>query len=318
MSSTQNDPIVVGIDGSKAAAKALDWAADEAERRRARLVIAYAGHLADRGVLAERTARDAMGQICGYGRELLDEAVSIAVASRRLVDVKTELHEVPPAQLLIGLSETAAMLVVGRGDDGHLARFIFGSTTQRVAQHAHCPVIVVGEGPPPTGGTIVVGTSETPGGEAALQFAAAEAAVRGADLLLVRSWSELNWARVGFPFPAEIPFRSLRSAEQATLDRSVQAIRGSFPGLHVDGRLAEQPAYAALEAAAHEAALLVIGCRRPDAGQLSRLGPLSSWLLHHSAGPVAIVGQRTAAVTAHEKTVQSPQRIPAVVPRPAV
>jgi nucleotide-binding universal stress UspA family protein len=318
MSTKRSDPIVVGIDGSTAAAKALDWAADEAQRRRLPLVIAYAGHIVDRTALVDRTARDAIAQICDYGRELLDDAVSIAVENRELVDVKTELREVSPAQLLIGLSETASALVVGRGDGGHLARFIFGSTTQRVAEHAYCPVVVVGaDGPSRASDTIVVGASESTAGEAALQFAGAEAVVRGASLLLVRSWTELNWPRVGFPFPPEARFHSARDAEQARLDRCVQAAREAFPRLQIDGRLTEQPAYVALETAAHDAALLVIGCRRPEDSHLLRLGPLSSWLLHHCACPVAIVGQQTAAAMAHEATVRAPHRIPVTVPRPA-
>lgn len=318
MQSEQSGAVVVGVDGSVAAAQALEWAADEAERRGVPLVIAYAGHLAHRGALVEDTARSAMRDICAYGEELLEDAVATAVEDRRLVDVRAELRELGPAEMLIELSETASVLAVGRGHEGPVARFVFGSVTQRVAGHAHCPVVVVGpEAPPPSSATIVVGVSDSPGGQRAMRFACIEAVARQAKVQAVRSWTELNWARVGFPFPPDVSFKSVQAGEQAILDECVRAARDTYPGLEIAGVLTEQPAYVALEKAAEEADLLVVGCRRDEGSHLPRLGPLASWLLHHSRCPVAIVGRSTAVATAAETALTPSRPLHASVPLPA-
>jgi nucleotide-binding universal stress UspA family protein len=297
MNKEQNGSVVVGVDGSPAAAAALEWAADEAERRSVPLVIAYAGHLAHRDALAEDTAHSAMRDICAYGKELIEDAMATAVENRRLVDVRTELREMGPAEMLIELSRTAAVLVVGRGSEGPIARFVFGSVTQRVAEHAHCPVVVVGPDlPPTTTRTIVVGVSDSPGGKQAMQFACAEATACHAKVRAVRSWSELNWSRVGFPFPPDVSFETLQTGEEAILDECVRQARDAYPGLEIASVVTAQPADVGLETAARQADLLVIGCRRDDGEHRRRLGPLASWLLHHSPCPVAIVGH-PAAVT---------------------
>jgi nucleotide-binding universal stress UspA family protein len=317
----QNDPsgaVVVGVDGSPAAAAALEWAADEAERRSVPLVIAYAGHLAHRDALTEDTARSALHDTCAYGKELLEDAIATAVDSHRLVDVRTELRELDPAEMLIELSATASIVAVGRGNEGPIARFVFGSITQRVAAHAHCPVVVVGPDLPPlTTKAIVVGVSDSPGGQLAMQFACAEAVARNAKVQAVRSWTELNWARVGFPFPPEASFKSLQECEQAILDGCVRAARGAYPGLEIEGLLTEQPAYVALEKAAEAADLLVVGCRREEGSHLPRLGPLTSWLLHQSRCPVAIVGRSAAVATAEEKAVAPSHVLNASIAQPA-
>lgn len=310
--------VVVGIDGSATANLALEWAADEAERRGVPLVIAYAGHLDHGGALIEDTARSALREVCTYGKTLLSDALATAVENHRLIDVRTELREIAPAQMLIELSETAAILAVGRGNDGPVTRFIFGSTAQRVAEHARCPVVVVGpDTPPPSTHTIVVGVSDSPGGHEAMRFACSEALTRKAKVVGVRSWTELNWARVGFPFPPGVSYKSLQSGEEGLLDECIRAARDVYPGVEITGVVTEQPAYAALEQAAQQADLLVIGCRRAEGGHLSRLGPLASWLLHHSPCPVAIVGHTSAVATEQETALASSRPLHDPVFQPA-
>jgi nucleotide-binding universal stress UspA family protein len=317
MSNEEAEVVVVGVDGSAAAEAALMWAADEAERRGVALVIAYAGHLAHRGALVEDTAKSAMRELSAYGRDLLEDSVATAVEDHRLVDVRTELREQAPAEMLIELSETASVVVVGRGNEGAIARFVFGSNTQRVAEHAHSPIVVVSaEAPPAASQTVVVGVSDSPGGQRAMQFACSEAMTRQAKVRAVRSWTELNWARVGLPYASEVSFKSLHAGEQALLDNCVRAARDEFRGLEIEGVLTEQPAYAALEQEASHADLLVVGCRREEGGYLPRLGPLASWLLHHSRCPVAIAGHSTAVATAGE-TALDPSRPVVVSPQRA-
>jgi nucleotide-binding universal stress UspA family protein len=48
-----------------------------------------------------------------------------------------------PSEALIQASEGAELLVVGRRGIGGFARAMLGSVSQRCAQHAACPVVVV-------------------------------------------------------------------------------------------------------------------------------------------------------------------------------
>jgi nucleotide-binding universal stress UspA family protein len=252
--------IVVGIDGSTSAANALEWAVGEAERRGLRLVIAHAGDVPRREALSEASARAVLDDVGSYGRELLADAVATVVEDH-VLDVRTELRYGDPAAMLIELSEDAQLLVVGRGNGGPLARFVLGSTSQRVAGHARCPVVVV-DTVPSASNRIVVGVSRSDGGRQAMDFACREAVARGA---------------------------KLRAGEAELLEEALAAARKQFPTLAIDGQSTGVPAHVALTEAAGAAALIVVGCRRGDGSVLPVLGPLASWMLHHAPCPVAIV-----------------------------
>ncbi|HEV7192324.1 MAG TPA: universal stress protein [Jatrophihabitantaceae bacterium] len=280
--------IVVGIDGSEAGQHALEWAAAEAERRGAHLVIAHAGDLPNRKSLSEDTARAALREIESYGRQLLDDAVEVVAEDFEAVDVRTELVEANPGHLLVDLSNDASLVVVGRGNAPTLARFVLGSVSQHVAAHAACPVIVV-DGSAPTAETIVVGGSPTAGGRRALRFACSEAERRGAPVVVVRSWSELSFVGTGPSYGNSVPFSAVEEAEQDVLDDVVRAAREEFPTVEITGELTSTSAYHALTQAGEKAALLVVGCRRDEHSHLPHLGPLTSWLMHHSPCPLAIV-----------------------------
>jgi nucleotide-binding universal stress UspA family protein len=272
--------IVVGIDGSAAAESALDWAADEAERTRRPLVVVHVGDVAAAEVSADPRP---------YGRELLDEAIVTLVHTHPDVQVTTELLEGQAGAQLEEISRTAAMLVVGRGRRG-LAALLLGSVAHHVLGHAHCPTAVVATNRRDSLNTIVVGVSDSPGGVAALSFAGVEAALRGADVVAVRCWSQREWRLAA---SAALPVTSpddWESQERAILDACLTPVREAFPTLEIRSVLSSAPPEIALEHEAEKAAMLVLGCRRSDDSRLPRLGPISSWAAHHFDCPVVIVG----------------------------
>lgn len=285
--------VVVGIDGSPSGAHALDWAADEAQRRGAGLLIAHAGHVAHQVRLRDETATAAQRDVCDFGRELLADAIATVADSNPRLPARTELHEEEPAGMLVRLGRQAALLVVGRGNGGPIARFVLGSTSQRVAEGAGCPVVVV-DSPAAASDTVVVGVSATDGGRSAIRFAAAEAQLRGSRLLAVRSQIELGLAATSLRSAPTSSVDALLSAERALLADAVDAVRAEHPTLLVESTLTDAPPHEALRDAAADAALLVVGCRRPPDSRLPHLGPHASWLLQHSPCPVAIVGQQSA------------------------
>jgi nucleotide-binding universal stress UspA family protein len=130
--------IIVGMDGSPHAMKALSWAATQTRLTgwHLQLVAAweepapYGMPLALAGVDLEANAR-----------ELIDKAVAdIDLPEDRL---HTRVVYGPPARMLVDMSEDADLLVVGSRGHGALAGVLLGSVSAYCVRHAKCPVVVV-------------------------------------------------------------------------------------------------------------------------------------------------------------------------------
>jgi nucleotide-binding universal stress UspA family protein len=134
--------IVVGIDGSPGARKALAWAVDEARRREATLEAVHVWHTP---------------YVDGYGyASAALDPVAMEVAARALADEAVEPHrhdahiEVhvicgSPAATLVHEAKDAELLVVGSRGRGGFTGLLLGSVSQQVVHHAPCPVVVVPE-----------------------------------------------------------------------------------------------------------------------------------------------------------------------------
>lgn len=130
--------IVVGVDGSKPAMAALDWATDLADGTESELVVVHAWQYSK--------PDDEPSE--GHDRAQVDAALVLEQAVERsrergLGPVRGELVEASPAVALVGLAETADLLVVGSRGRGGLRSMLFGSVAHAVAQHSPRPVVVV-------------------------------------------------------------------------------------------------------------------------------------------------------------------------------
>ena len=133
--------VVVGVDGSEGAQRALEWAADEARLRGARL----------RAVCVWSYLDQAGGSFDpSYGeddaRRLLDGAVD-SVAGAAGIDVERLTVNDLPARGLLDSAADADLVVVGARGMGGFQGLLLGSVSQQVVQHAPCPVVIVR--PPP-------------------------------------------------------------------------------------------------------------------------------------------------------------------------
>jgi nucleotide-binding universal stress UspA family protein len=132
--------IVVGTDGSEHAEHAVRWAADEADRRGAELMIVHGWkrgyHLTIEGV-------DRADDLTPVDAELiLDRAVEAARAVSG-ASIEGRLVEGSVADTLLDLSKTADLLVVGSRGRGGFRAMLFGSIASSVATHSHCPAVIV-------------------------------------------------------------------------------------------------------------------------------------------------------------------------------
>jgi nucleotide-binding universal stress UspA family protein len=155
---------VGGADGWQA----LAWAAEEADRAGARLVIVHAcrpGSPLDR-LAGEPTS--ALVELCDPPLARAAGAVRTRLGGQR---VALTIRTGDAATALIDASAGVEVLVIGAGTSGR--------TTRRVLRHAHCPVVVVhpvSQGRDATfAGHVVVGVDGSAAGRAALEFAFAYA-----------------------------------------------------------------------------------------------------------------------------------------------
>jgi nucleotide-binding universal stress UspA family protein len=138
--------IVVGTDGSEPADEAVRQATDMASREGARLhlVTAYP----DPQILRERTTGTGGGAYTIIDlRDVAESLVQRAArdALRKSVEVETHVREGQPAEVIIDVAnqEQADLIVVGsRGLTG-IKRYLLGSVSSKVSQHAPCSVMIV-------------------------------------------------------------------------------------------------------------------------------------------------------------------------------
>jgi len=130
--------IVVGIDGSNAAAAALDWAIAEAERHESELLLVHAWRRPRvAGPSLRATDLDRADAQC-----VLDLAIRHC-EKRTTLSVSGELIEGEAAAVLTAATSHADLLAVGSRGRSGFKTLLFGSVASFVAGHAGCPVAVI-------------------------------------------------------------------------------------------------------------------------------------------------------------------------------
>ena len=136
--------------------------------------------------------------------------------------------------------------------------------------------------------TIVVGVDGSPHGEAALEFAAEEAALRGARLRVVCAWEfPMVVAPMGV-YPAE-SFEGLRDDVQALVQASVARVAEIQPLVACEGVTSEGQPAAVLLKEAEDADMIVVGSRGRGSVASLLLGSVSQEVVHHASCPVVVV-----------------------------
>jgi nucleotide-binding universal stress UspA family protein len=295
MSTMMNRPVVVGIDGSDSALRAVRWAADEARCRKTALRLVYAVELLvgySPNLVDWNTLHTAMKD---RGRLWLDNAREEAGRVAPDLQVDTVLEMASPVLALVQQSRDAALVVLGSRGLGGFSGLLVGSTAVELAGRAHAPMVVVRgkhAGEPASRGPVVVGVDGTPVSEPAIAFAFAQASQYGADLVAVHAWSDLIVEAGYVGGAAVLDFGPIEEQAAETLAERLAGWQEKYPDVRVVREVVRDRVTKALLRHGEQARLLVVGSRGRGGFRGLLLGSTSQHLLHHAACPVAVV--RTA------------------------
>jgi nucleotide-binding universal stress UspA family protein len=140
--------VVVGVDGSKDARTAAEWALREATVHHGRLVVVHTWSLpvfeSGPGMLSAISFE----HVQRAAEQLLAEEAAHLRAVDSGPEIETRLAYGSPITVLLEMAADASMVVVGSRGMGRVVGLLLGSVSQAVVTRADCPVLVV---PPATG-----------------------------------------------------------------------------------------------------------------------------------------------------------------------
>lgn len=131
--------IVVGVDGSACATRALEFAAAEAAQTGAVLLVVCVYGMPP----SESTLTFPIGLLEDAAELVLHEALEHVGEVAPGVIAKGELVLGSPRDVLVEMSRTATALVVGTRGHGSLTGLLLGSVSDYVVHHAACTTTVV-------------------------------------------------------------------------------------------------------------------------------------------------------------------------------
>lgn len=271
--------IVVGVDGSPSAQRALRWAADQARAQNRDLTLLHAYSVADSVWLSQ--ARVDYAEV---GAAMRDEARAVLKLAREDVETRglgVTVHEVlvagDPREALVDLSRDAALVVVGSRGRGPVRSLLLGSVGVALVRRAHCPVVVHRPG---RHGVVrrgvLVGADGNAHSAPALAFAFEHASRNGLPLTVLHCY----WAD---------PMAEDDERERMVLAEAVAGLQERYPDVPVTRVVEHGAAERRLARMGDRMDLVVVGAHGGGIGTEILVGSVATSVVEHSSAPVAVV-----------------------------
>ena len=294
--------VVVGIDGSQTSTAAALWAAAEAHRRGARLVLLYAYVL-----YAYGSKNSAPPGSVPYEEAEIDADTLLAAASDAAhqeyptVAISTVAEHEPAATALLEITGLAALTVIASHARHQALESLIGSVSVYAAEQSMGPVVILRGNASSVSGTgpVVLGLDGSPGSASAIDFAFEAAQTRQVPLLAVHSWDDSPVH--GFRRTFRLHIDEQADSEQlAELTSELTGHADRYPGVTLTPTVRRgHPGRVLLEVAAEQgASLLVVGATGVGGSDADTsdgatgLGGTSRGLLARADVPVAVVRHR--------------------------
>lgn len=275
--------VVVGIDGTEQALRAVDWAAEQASLEGRPLVVVHVVSETELQATAWAgvtwVVTSTVEEVMTVARTLTDEAA--ARAHSHHPDLVVECHTVRAdvRRELIELSTSAAMLVLGSRGRGTVSSALLGSVGAHLARYAGCPLVICRPGHPGrVRDGVVVAADGTPGSLPVIEHAFRQASLRRLPLTIVHC----------------LGVADDQAEERRVLAESLAGFGEKFPDVHVETRLEAGLVEDVLTGSGRTHDLVVVGRHPVDTLGRRMSHPTATAVLEHTDATVAVVPQAHA------------------------
>jgi nucleotide-binding universal stress UspA family protein len=289
--------IVVGVDGSEHADRAIAWAARQAALERRSLTLLHAFDPFGRTVVGalelEGDSRlELLHDLRRAARITLGEAIERAHEVGPDLEVHSQLVDADAREALVEASHAAHMVVLGSRGRGTLRGLLLGSVSVAVSQLSECPTIVCRprRAEHATRG-VLVGADGSEASRPVIDFAFRQASLRGVPLTVMHCFWEIVAESSSSDGPTGGP-----ADMRLLLAESVAGFQESYPDVEVHLEVARGLVDQVLVNAAPTTDLVVVGRRHKDALARFLHASMAAAVLERAAGTVAVVPEAERAV----------------------
>jgi nucleotide-binding universal stress UspA family protein len=283
--------IVVGVDGSVPAQRALEWAVAQAVLEGRGLTLVHGlgiAHAIWPDVYVPMP-QSAMTRAMQAGEKLVGEARQHV----RVLAPELEVAEVvafeDPRTLLLEHSSRAHLLVLGSRGRGPVTSLLLGSVSVAVVRHTQCPVVVHREaaGASPGGplGGVLVACDARADSLAVLDFAFRRADLTGLPLTVLHCWS---YGYDSSGEDAELTATHDLEVERLEVAEALAGFAEKYPGVTAEVELAHGLTGVRAVERGEGMDLVVVGLHRGSWRQ-GVINPISVAIVEHATTPVAVV-----------------------------
>ncbi len=292
---TQEDIVVVAVDGSAASHNAVRWAANTANKRGIPLRLA-SSYTMPQFLYAEGMVppQELFDDLQSETMEKIDEARAIAHEVAPELKIGHTIAEGSPIDMLLDMSRDVTMIVMGSRGLGGLSGMVMGSVSAAVVSHASCPVVVVREDntvdESTKYGPVVVGVDGSDVSQKATEIAFAEAYARGAELGAVHTWMDMQvQASLAGLSAAQQQWEEVEREQIDMLTERLQPMADAHPEVQVRKVITRDRPVRALVENSEGAQLLVVGSHGRGGFKGMLLGSTSRALLQSAPCPMMVV-----------------------------
>ena len=280
--------ILVGVDGSREALQAAEWAAARAKLNNAQLqlVCAYALPSYTAASMESGFAVIDNDVIRASAQTVVDETLTHLAKLGYQAEGRVEPGD--PTAVLVQLSEQADLIVVGTRGTGGFADRLLGATSSALPAYSRCPVVVV----PGRGADqqftpvkkIVIGVDGSSRSRKSLRRAIEEAALWGAQLTAVDAVPMASSAGVLAWLPATVDRESILRDVRDEL-KAICKAESAGSGVEIHAHALDGNPAALLTEFSTAVELVVVGTRGRGGFAGVLMGSTSQSVLAHSTCP---------------------------------
>lgn len=292
---SQQDLVIVAVDGGEPSNNAVRWAANTALKRGVPLQLASSytmpQFLYAEGMVPPQELFDDLQNEC---LNKIEAARDVAKEVAPDIEIGHTVVEGSPIDMLLDLSKDATMIVMGSRGLGGLSGMVLGSVSAAVVAHASCPVVVVREDNAVTDetkyGPVVVGVDGSDVSVKATRVAFEEAHARGAELVAVHTYLE---NQVHEPMAGAIltedQWKQFEREREEKLSSELAPLVEEFPDVTVKKVVTRDRPVRALVEQSKNAQLLITGSHGRGGFKGMLLGSTSRALLQAAPCPMMVV-----------------------------